>query len=82
MTFKPVRWLTDDEIDAALAQGKSPTALSAITMTVAQADRVESDAESIAKPAVEEKEPTKRKSDKPTTETKKDLKNVLDQWAD
>jgi hypothetical protein len=83
LTFKPVRWLTDDEIDAALDQGKSPAALSAITMTVAQADRTdEDDAETIAKPAVAEKEPTKRKSDKPTTETKKDLNAVLDQWSD
>ena len=84
LTFKPVRWLTDDEIDAAIEQGKSPAAMSAITMTVAQADRTEGteDAEVIAKPAVAEKEPTKRKSDKPTTETKKDLNAVLNQWSD
>lgn len=84
LTFKPVRWLTDDEIDAAIEQGKAPAAMSAITMTVAQADRTEGteDAEVIAKPAVAEKEPTKRKSDKPTTETKKDLNAVLNQWSD
>ena len=40
LTFKPVRFLETSEFQAALEQGKSPSAVSAITMTVAQTDGV------------------------------------------
>lgn len=38
--FKPMRWLTEDEYATAIDQGKTPDAQQAITMTVAQTDRV------------------------------------------
>lgn len=40
LTFKPVRFLETAEFNDALEQGKSPAAVSAITMTVAQTDGV------------------------------------------
>lgn len=40
LTFKPVRFLETDDFNSALEQGKSPAAISAITMTVAQTDGV------------------------------------------
>ena len=39
--FKPMRWLTEDEYAAAVEQGKTEDAKRAITMTVAQTDKVE-----------------------------------------
>ena len=38
--FKPMRWLTEEEYATAQQQGKTPEAVSAITMTVAQMDKV------------------------------------------
>ena len=43
LTFKPVRFLETNEFQTALDQGKSPAAISAITMTVAQTDGVKDD---------------------------------------
>lgn len=43
LTFKPVRFLETNEFQTALEQGKSPAAISAITMTVAQTDGVKDD---------------------------------------
>ena len=40
LTFKPVRYLETDDFNTAIDQGKSPAAISAITMTVAQTDGV------------------------------------------
>jgi hypothetical protein len=90
LTFKPIRWLEENEIDGAIAQSKSPAALQAITMTVAQVDKVEdaapapkAKAEVKPAPKAEVAEPTKRKSDKPVvSEEKKDLDAVLSEWAD
>jgi hypothetical protein len=39
--FKPMRWLTEDEYASAAEQGKTEDAKRAITMTVAQTDKVE-----------------------------------------
>ena len=39
--FKPMRWLTEDEYAAAVEQGKTEDAKRAITMSVAQTDKVE-----------------------------------------
>jgi hypothetical protein len=41
ITFKPLRFLETGEHEAAIEQGKSPDAVRAITMTVAQADGVQ-----------------------------------------
>jgi len=38
--FQPVRWLTDDEYPAVMAQSESDDAKKAVTLTVAQADGV------------------------------------------
>jgi len=38
--FKPMRWLTDDEHETCAKQGQTPEATRAITMTVAQTDKV------------------------------------------
>jgi hypothetical protein len=38
--FQPVRWLTDDEYPAVIAQSESDDAKKAVTLTVAQADAV------------------------------------------
>ena len=38
--FKPMRWLTDDEHEACSKKGQSADAIKAITMTVAQVDKV------------------------------------------
>lgn len=52
LTFKPVRFLETSEFNTALEQGKSPSAVSAITMTVAQTDGVkDDDGEAFEKPA-------------------------------
>ena len=72
--FKAMRWLTEDEYETCQTQGQSPSATNAITMTVAQTDKVPAaPAEPIAgtapkaakkaKPVVvddETEEPTKR----------------------
>lgn len=40
LTFKPARFLETDDFNTAIEQGKSPDAIKAITMTVAQVDGV------------------------------------------
>lgn len=42
--FKAMRWLTEDEYETVQTQGQTPAAISAITMTVAQVDKVEKSA--------------------------------------
>jgi len=39
--FKPMRWLTDDEHETCVRQGQTDDATKAITMTVAQTDKVQ-----------------------------------------
>lgn len=91
LTFKPVRWLNEGELDAAIKQGKSPSALQAITMNVAQVDKVEESEPApapkevkakAAKVEVETAEPTKRENKKASVEGKPELSDVLSQWAD
>lgn len=45
LTFKPARFLETEEFMHAVEQGKTPDAIRAITMTVAQTDRVKDDGE-------------------------------------
>jgi hypothetical protein len=90
ITFKPVRFLEADEIGTAIAQGKSPEAIKAITMTVAaektDVPKLEAPApEPKAKaeePAEETSEPTKRASKKEEPAPKKDLGKILSDWDD
>ena len=84
VVFKPVRFLETDEIKIAIDQGKTPTALKAITMTVAQADGVKDAPKLEAPKQVEEAEaePTKRASKKEEPAPKKDLTKILSEWDD
>ena len=98
LTFKPARFLETNEFEAALEQGKTDAAIKAITMTVAQADGVDSKPPKAittsAPVAVEEAdeedeseeapaEPTKRKAKKEEAPAaKKDLNSILDDWDD
>jgi hypothetical protein len=73
LTFKPVRFLETDEFMAAVEQGKTPDAVRAITMTVAQTDGVESSTpalklekpKAVAAPKVEEPEEVEAVEDEP-----------------
>lgn len=96
LTFKPVRFLETEEFMAAMEQGKSPDAVRAITMTVSQADGVESPAPAQkpslahvvqeAEEEVKEPEPepvkvaTKKQQEEPAP--KKDLSKVIAEWDD
>jgi hypothetical protein len=90
ITFKPIRFLEATEIATAIEKGKSPDAIKAITMTVAQekldAPALEAPkAEVKAKPVeVEEteSEPTKRVTKKEEPAPKKDLSKILSDWDD
>jgi FtsZ-interacting cell division protein ZipA len=92
ITFKPARFLEQDEFAKAIDQGKSDAAVKAITMTVAQTDGVDSKAafetpklEAKVEPKAEEpeaeaveevKEPVKRASKKEEAPAPK--KNIAD----
>jgi hypothetical protein len=73
LTFKPVRFLETDEFMAAVEQGKTPDAVRAITMTVAQNDGVESSTpalklekpKAVAAPKVEEPEEVEAVEEEP-----------------
>jgi hypothetical protein len=91
--FKPVRFLEANEIETAVEQGKSPSAISAITMTVAQTDGVK-DAPKLEAPkaeapkaepkakAEEVDEPVKVSAKKEEPTPKKDLSKILSDWDD
>ena len=93
--FKPMRWLTDDEHETCAKQGQSNDAVKAITMTVAQVDKVEKPialegtapkAKAKAKPKAEEAdeevdEPAVRKEkEAPAPKAKSNLANVVADW--
>jgi len=89
VVFKPVRYLEEAEIKKAIAQGKTPTALKAITMTVAQADGVK-DTPKLEAPKEEAHEEAPAKVDEPVVRAtkkeeptpKKDLGKILEDWDD
>lgn len=94
VTFKPARVLTAAEHQIVVQQGASAAAISAITMTVSEADGVKAVAhqqpESVEEPKAEEPkvpaaepEPVKRtkKSAEPVAE-KADLSKILADWDD
>jgi hypothetical protein len=95
ITFKASRFLEPEEFAKAMDQGKSDSAIKAITMTVAQADGVDSKAafetpklEAKAKEpevevAEEVKEPVKRAAKKEEAPApKKNIADILDEWDD
>lgn len=96
--FKPVRPLTEEELEAAVAVKDSEDAIKAITLTVAQTDGVSKKKDSAAgtknyNPAKEKievvdeeevAEPKKVSASKPKEEPKPtaDLSSLVDQWDD
>lgn len=94
--FKPMRWLTDDEHEVCARQGKTPEATKAITMTVAQTDKVAEKPISMpgkppaaakpkAKPKAEEsddevEEPEVRKEKEAAPPKKSKLSSVVADW--
>lgn len=94
LTFKPVRVLEASEHNIAIEQGKSESAMKAITMTVAEADGIKpvkleapkAEPKAEAKPAKVEaepvEEPTKRVAKKEEEAPKKDLSKILEAWDD
>lgn len=63
--FKPVRWLDEEEYEAATRQGLTDDAKRAITMTVAQVDKVSAPVEPMA---IEGEKPKAAKKAKPKAE--------------
>ena len=95
LTFKPVRFLETAEFNTAVGKGKTGDALKAITMTVAQADGVDSEVPTAETAKVEEpkeapkaeaevvEEPVKRATKKEEAPApKKDLNKILEEWDD
>lgn len=91
--FKPMRWLTDDEHEACVKQGQTPDAKKAVTMTVAQTDKVEKPivlegkapkakaAPKAAESDEEVDEPEVRKEkEAPVPKAKSALANVVADW--
>ena len=92
--FKPMRWLTDEEHETCAKQGQSSDAIRAITMTVAQTDKVVEKPIALegkapkakAKPKAEEpeedvEEPEVRKDkEAPAPKAKSNLADVVADW--
>jgi hypothetical protein len=87
LTFKPVRYLSEQEWLVAKEKGDSPAARSAVTQTPAATDGAKPKAQTapVAKVEVAEEvaEPTKRVSKKAAEPAaKKDFVDVLNTWTD
>lgn len=91
ITFKPVRVLDEAEHTMAIDQGKTPAAISAITMSVAEVDKAPAPAKLNAPAEVAEvevaevaevvEEPTKRTAKKEEAPAaKKDISKILSDW--
>jgi hypothetical protein len=88
LTFKPVKYLSEQEWEVAKEKGDSPAARSAVMQTPASTDGVK--AKPVAKATVIEKveaeevpEPVKRASKKNAEPApKKDFKDVISSWTD
>lgn len=85
LTFKAVRPLTDDEDAIAQSQGQTAEAKAAITLTVAQQDKVgekEEEFETVKKPQAEaESEPVKVTKKQAQPEGEADLAKILEDWG-
>ena len=82
--FRPVRFLEKHEWEAAVTQGESAAAKSAITMSVPSSDnkpKLEAPAPAAKAPAEEVAEPTKRAEKKAEPKAKPDLKSVMGDWS-
>ena len=85
LTFKAVRPLTDEEDEIAVRQGQTADAKAAITLTVAQQDKVgekEEEFETVKKPQAEaESEPVKVTKKQAQPEGEADLAKILEDWG-
>ena len=84
LTFKPVRFLTRDEWEAARDKGDSPAAKAAITQTPAVLDGAKKKSAPVKEsvPNTEVAEPTKRTAKKNTEPaSKKDFADVINSWS-
>ena len=85
LTFKPVRPLTDEEDEIAVRQGQTADAKAAITLTVAQQDKVgekDEEFETVKKPQAEaESEPVKVTKKQTQPEGEADLAKILEDWG-
>jgi hypothetical protein len=85
ITFKPVRVLDATEHNLAIGQGKTPAAISAITMSVAEVDKAKNppklEAKTKAEPVEVVEEPVKRTAKKEEAAApKKDISKILSDW--
>lgn len=89
--FKPMRWLTDDEHEVCVRQGQTDDATKAITMTVAQTDKVpaaklegkppaKAKAKAKEEPEEEVEEPEVRKEKEAPAPKKSKLSSVVADW--
>ena len=87
LTFKAVRPLTDEEDEIAVRQGQTADAKAAITLTVAQQDKVGDKEEAFEKPllkkaeAEDEAEPVKVTKKQAQPEGDADLAKILEDWG-
>jgi len=85
LTFKPVRPLNDEEDEIAVRQGQTPEAKAAVTLTVAQQDKVgekdEEEFETVKKTEVEDEEPVKRTKKAAPAEENTDIAKILEDWG-
>lgn len=85
LTFKPVRPLNDEEDEIAVRQGQTPEAKAAVTLTVAQQDKVgekdEEEFETVKKTEVEDEEPVKRTKKAAPAEENADIAKILEDWG-
>jgi hypothetical protein len=82
--FKPLKFLSREEWEAAKRQGDTPAAKNAIQMTVSQTDGVKPKLEAPkAAPKVVEQieEPKKREDKRAEPAAKRDLKSVMSGWS-
>ena len=66
--FKPMRWLTDEEHETCVRQGQTDDATKAITMTVAQTDKVPAPVQLEGKPPAAKATKAKAKQEEPEEE--------------
>jgi len=85
LTFKAIRPLTDAEDEIAVRQGQTTEAKAAVTLTVAQQDKVgekEEEFETVKKPQAEaESEPVKVTKKQAQPEGEADLAKILEDWG-
>jgi len=85
LTFKPVRPLTDEEDEIAVRQGQTPEAKAAVTLTVAQQDKVgekDEEFETVKQPAAEtESEPVKVSKKTAAPAESADIAKILEDWG-